>query len=79
VHHLTLTAYRDPATHPLTDLYLDPKTFLMREARGEVSGHDIVASGRLAGVIDFDRVGAYWLVAHEHFQIAANAVCSCRR
>jgi len=74
VYHLKLTAYRDPATHPLTDLYVDPKTFLMREARGEVSGHYLVASGRVAGVIDFDRVGAYWLVEHEHFEIAANAV-----
>ncbi len=74
VYHLKLTAYRDPDTHPLTDLYVDPKTFLVREARGEVSGHYVVASGRLAAVIDFARVGAYWLVEREHFDIAANAL-----
>lgn len=74
VYHLKLRAYRDPDTHPLTDLYVDPKTFLVREARGEVSGHYVVASGKLAGIVDFDRVGAYWLVEHEHFDIAANAL-----
>jgi hypothetical protein len=74
VYHLKLTAYRDPDTHPLTDLFIDPETFLVREARGEVSGHYVVASGRIAGVVDFDRVGAYWLVEHEHFDVAANAL-----
>lgn len=74
VYHLKLTAYRDPDTHPLTDLYVDRETFLVREARGEVSGHYVIASGRLAGVVDFDRVGAYWLVEHEHFDVAANAL-----
>ncbi len=74
VYHLKLRAYRDPETHPLTDLYVDPETFLVREARGEVSGHYVVASGRLAGIVDFDRVGAYWLVEHEHFDVTANAL-----
>jgi hypothetical protein len=74
VYHLKLRAYRDPDTHPLTDLYVDPATFLVREARGEVAGHYVIASGRFAGVIDFDRVGAYWLVQREHFEIAANAL-----
>ena len=73
VYHLTLKAYRDPDTHPLTDLYVDTGTFLVREARGEVSGHYVIGSGRFAGVVDFDRVGPYWLVEHEHFEIAANA------
>jgi len=74
VYHLKLRAYRDPNTHPLTDLYVDPETFLVREACGEVSGHYVLASGRVAGVIDFDRVGSYWLVEREHFEIAANAL-----
>lgn len=30
--------------------------------------------GRLAGIVDFDRVGAYWLVEHEHFDVTANAL-----
>lgn len=74
VYHLKLRAYRDPDTHPLTDLYIDPETFLVREARGEASGHYVIASARLAGVVDFDRAGEYWLVEHEHFDIAANAL-----
>ena len=73
-YHLKLRALRDRDTHPLTDLFIDPETFLVREARGEVSGHYVVASGRLAGVVDFDRVGAYWLVEREHFDMAANAL-----
>jgi hypothetical protein len=74
VYHLKLTAYREPDTHPLRDLYVDSKTFLVREARGEVSARYVIASGRVAGVLDFDRVGAYWMVEHEHFDLAANAV-----
>jgi hypothetical protein len=74
VYHLKLRAFRDPDTHPLTDLDIDPETFLVREARGEASGHYVIASARLAGVVDFDRVGGYWLVDHEHFDIAANAL-----
>jgi hypothetical protein len=74
VYHLKLKAYREPTTHPLTDLYVDRNTFLVREARGEVSGHYVLASGRVAGVVDFDRVGPYWLVEHEHFDVAANAL-----
>jgi len=74
VYHLKLTAYRDPHTHPLTDLYVDPETFLVREARGEVSGHYVVGSGRFGGIVDFGRVGDYWLVEHEHFDLAANAL-----
>jgi hypothetical protein len=74
VYHLKLKAYRDPDKHPLTDLYVDPQTFLVREARGEVSGHFVIGSGRFAGVVDFDRVGEYWLVEREQFEIAANAL-----
>jgi len=73
-YHLKLRALRDPQTHPLTDLFIDPQTFLVREARGEVSGHYVLASGRLAGIVDFNRFGGYWLVEREHFDIAANAL-----
>ena len=74
VYHLKLTAYRDPDVLPLTDLFVDQKTFLVREARGEASRHFIIASGRVAGVVDFDYVGPYWLVKHEHFEAAANGL-----
>lgn len=73
-YHLHLRAYRNPEMHPLTDLFVDPATFLVREARGEVSAHAVVGSGRIAGVIDFDSVGAFWLVKREHFEVAANAL-----
>ncbi len=74
VYHLKLTAIRDPDEHPLTDLYVDPQTFLVREARGAASAHLFIASGRFAGVVDFDRVGNYWLLEHERFDAAATAL-----
>ncbi len=74
MYHLTLRAYREPDTHPLTDLYVDQKTFLVREARGEASGHYVIGSGKVSGIIDFDCVGPYWLAEHERFDIAANAM-----
>lgn len=74
VYHLKLRAFRDPNEHPLTDLYIDCETFLVRESRGEAAAHYVVASGRASGIVDFDRVGPYWLVKHESFAIAANAL-----
>lgn len=74
VYHLRLRAYRDANEHPLTDLYVDPGTYLVREARGEASAHFVIGSGRAAGIVDFDRVGEFWLVKRERFDAAANAV-----
>ncbi len=74
VYHLHLRAYRNPEMHPLTDLFVDQTTFLVREVRGEASAHAIVGSGRVAGIVDFDRVGDFWLIKREHFEAAANAL-----
>ena len=74
VYHLKLRAFRNPNFHPLTDLYVDADTFLVRESRGEAVGQYVVASARASGIVDFDRVGPYWLVKHESFVIAGNAL-----
>ena len=74
VYHLKLRAYREPNTHPLTDLYIDPETFLVREARADVATRFVIGSGRFAGILDFARVGTYWLVERERFDIAGNAL-----
>ncbi|GAC1546319.1 MAG: hypothetical protein NVS3B16_16860 [Vulcanimicrobiaceae bacterium] len=74
VYRLVLHAYRDPNAHPLTELLVDSASFLIRRASGEVSGHYVVASGRGAGTIAFDRVGPYWVVRDEDFELAFNAL-----
>lgn len=74
VYRLALRAYRDPNAHPITELLIDTETFLVRRASGEVSGHYVIASGRGAGSIVFDRAGPYWIVRDENFELAANAL-----
>jgi len=74
VFRLTLRAYRDSNAHPLTEMLVDTDSFLVRRVSGEVSGHYIVASGRGAGTIVFDRVGPYWIVRDEDFELAINAL-----
>jgi hypothetical protein len=74
VYRLALRAYRDPATHPLTDMLVDAQTFLVRQAAGEAAAHYVIASGRVAGVVTFDRSGPYWLARDETFDLAAQAI-----
>lgn len=74
VYRLALHAYRDPNTHPLTEMLVDTETMLVRRASGEVSGHYVIASGRGAGTVVFDRAGPYWVVRDEEFELAANAL-----
>jgi len=74
VYRLALRAYRDPATHPLTGMLVDADTFLVRQAAGEAAAHYVIASGRVAGVVTFDRSGPYWLARDESFELAAQAI-----
>jgi hypothetical protein len=73
-YHLALKAYRDPLSHPLTDLWIDPDTYLVRQARGEASAHFVVGSGRFEGTLTYDRIGGYWIVHSEDFSAAGNAL-----
>jgi hypothetical protein len=72
-YHLQLQAYRDPLEHPLSDLWVDPDSFLVRRARGEAAAHFVVGSGRFEGTLTFDRIGGFWIVRDEDFSAAANA------
>ncbi|MBD5654475.1 MAG: hypothetical protein IAI50_04765 [Candidatus Eremiobacteraeota bacterium] len=74
VYRLALKAYRDPTTHPLTGMLVDEESFLVRQASGEAAGHYVVASGRVAGVVTFDRSGEYWVARDETFDLAAQAL-----
>ena len=74
VYRLALRAYRDANTHPITELLIDTQTFLVRRASGEVTGHYVIASGRGAGTVVFDRLGPFWVVRDENFELAANAL-----
>ncbi len=71
VYHLTLRALADRAAYPLTDLYVDAGSFLIRRLAGTFSDRyggvpaTIVASG------DFTRDGAYWVETHEHIDFSA--------
>jgi len=73
-NHLHLDAYRDPNEHPLTDLWIDLDSYLVRRARGEVAAHFLVGSGRFEGTLTFDRIGGFWIVHDEDFSAAANAM-----
>lgn len=74
VYRLLFHAYREPNTHPLTEMLVDSESFLVRRVSGEVAGHYVVASGRGAGTIVFDRFGPYWVVRDENFELAFNAL-----
>ena len=74
VYRLTLHAYRDPNLHPITEMLVDTQTFLVHRVSGEVSGHYVIASGRGAGTVVFDRMGRYWVVRDENFVLAFNAL-----
>jgi hypothetical protein len=73
-YHLQLAAYREPLKHPLTDLWIDQDTYLVRRARGEAAAHFVVGSGRFEATLTFDRIGGYWIVHSEDASAAANAL-----
>jgi len=72
-YHLELHAYRNPFDHPLTDLWVDTSSLLIRRLQAEVSVHLLIASARGSFVASFERSGPYWLLDNEHIEFAANA------
>jgi hypothetical protein len=67
VYHLHLRAISDVDDHPLTDLYVDPTTFLVRSAHAEFTMRRVVFELGLQADVDYAPVGAYWLLANVHF------------
>jgi hypothetical protein len=71
VEHLTLRALSDPATYPLTDLYVDAQTFLVRRIVATFSDRYGGVPATIAASGDFARQGAYWVQTSEHVDFAA--------
>jgi len=67
VYHLHLRAISDIEDHPLTDLYVDPATFLVRSAHAEMTMRRVVFEFGLQADIDYAPIGAYWLLSDVHF------------
>jgi hypothetical protein len=60
VYHLHLIA-QDPAAHPLSDLFIDEQTFLVRRAVADFKDTSVTdVTG--AVTLNFDRSDGYWLV-----------------
>ena len=67
VYHLHLRAKSDVIDHPLTDLYVDTATYLVRAAHAEVTLRGVVFAFGLAVDVAYEPVGAYWLLDNLHF------------
>lgn len=70
-HHLSLQAYSDASHHPLTDLWLDVDTFLVRRVTGDFADQYSGASARIVATGTFERFGPYWIMKTEHVEFSA--------
>ena len=66
VYHLHLHAKSDVPDHPLTDLYVDTATYLVRAAHAEVTLRGIIFALGVAVDVEYQPVGAYWLLDNLH-------------
>jgi hypothetical protein len=70
-YHLSLQAYSDAPRHPLTDLWLDVDTFLVRRVTGDFADRYSGAPARIVATGTFDWFGPYWIMKSEHVEFAA--------
>ncbi|MDQ6779801.1 MAG: hypothetical protein M3Z37_01425, partial [Candidatus Eremiobacteraeota bacterium] len=73
-YHLHLTALHGDRDHPLTDLGIDPTTFLIRKASAAATGRAVVAGGGGSGDVLFSQVGKYWMATGFDVHVAAYAL-----
>jgi hypothetical protein len=66
VYHLHLHASKDIPDHPLTDLYIDTATYLVRAAHAEVTLRGVIFALGVAVDVAYESVGAYWLLDDLH-------------
>ncbi|HEX8807164.1 MAG TPA: hypothetical protein VF741_09445 [Candidatus Aquilonibacter sp.] len=60
-YHIHLVATQDAGAHPLTDLYVDQQTYLVRRAVAAFTDNSVTnVTGTLT--MNFDRVGKSWLL-----------------
>ena len=67
VYHLHLHAKKDVPDHPLTDLYVDATTYLVRAAHAEVTLRGVIFALGIAVDVAYEPVGKYWLLDNLHF------------
>jgi hypothetical protein len=67
VFHLHLHAHKDIPEHPLTDLFIDTATYLVRAAHAEVTLRGVIFALGVAVDVAYEPVGAYWLLDDLHF------------
>jgi hypothetical protein len=81
VYHLQLSTREDKVAHPLTDLYVDPESFLVRKAVAAFKNEAVISGDSGTVTLDFGRVGGFWMVisgavsarAHAFFTQAAGS------
>jgi len=64
--HLTLRAIADPASHPLTDLWIDPESALVRRVRGAFTDAYGGVTASIIATGAFALSGPYWVQTSEH-------------
>ena|SRR5450755_3179701 len=66
VYHLHLRAKSDIEDHPLTDLYVDTTSYLVRAAHAEVTLRGVVFALGIRVDVAYEPVGTYWLLDNLH-------------
>jgi hypothetical protein len=64
--HLMLRAIADPAAHPLTDLWIDPDSALVRRVRGAFTDAYGGVTASIVATGAFALCGPYWVQTSEH-------------
>jgi hypothetical protein len=64
VYHLAMHALHDERAHPFKDLWVDTTTFDVWRAHAHASGSKGPGTGTLDALVEFEKVGPYWLIAH---------------
>jgi len=67
VYHLHLHARRDDLDHPLTDLYIDTTTYLVRAVHAEVTLRGVIFAFGLTIDVAYEPVGSNWLLDNLRF------------
>ncbi len=73
VYHLQLSAREDKVAHPLTDLYVDPQSFLVRKAVAAFKNEAVISGDTGTITLDFGRIGGFWMVTSGEISARAHA------
>jgi hypothetical protein len=72
VYHFHLIARQDPAAHPLTDVFVDEQSYLVRRAVAAFTDNTVAnVTGTM--MLDFDRIGKFWMLTSGQVQATVHA------